>query len=400
MKVKQKPADFVVREVARPRLGGTKDGSYAIYNLTKEGIGTIEAIDVIRRYWNIRRGDISMGGLKDKYARTEQLISVYKGPPQDLTHRLFTLKYSGQTAQSISPDSFQANRFSVCLRDLARAEVNRLQHRLSEVMEFGLPNYFDEQRFGSVRGGNEFPARQLIRGDFEGALKTVLTSTSREDRRATRQLRQIIRNHWGNWTKCFSLLARSSERSIINYLRDHPTNFRQAFELLNPNLVLLYLHAYQSYLWNKGLSRLLVHYLPAPSLIRMPYLLGEFIFYHRLPAEILSDLKSLVIPYITHKTVFPNELTRNIYEGVLQEEGIALSDFRIRRMKKTYFHKGNRAVIVFPEDLAVGEAEADELNPAKLKLRLEFALPRGAYATILIKRLSYDFNGRIKSHHH
>lgn len=389
MKIKQTSNDFIVREISNSHLN--KDGWYAIYQLTKKDIGTIEVIQVINRQWGVKRNDISAGGLKDKYARTEQLISVYKGCHKDFQHHLFNLKYLGQSEKPIRPDSFEVNHFCICIRDLGKSDVAKIKERLQEIRQFGMPNYFDEQRFGSVRSGNEFPVRQLILRDVEGALKNVLTSTSRRDHGSVKQIRKIISDNWGNWAECFKLLPRSSERRIMTYLKNHPANFRQAFELIDPNIVLLYLHSYQSYLWNKGVSRLLMNKLKDEPLIKYSYLLGEFIFYQRLKDNTLPILKEQYIPFITHKTVFSDETIAGIFREILKEEGIEIADFRIRGMQKTYFRKGERTVLVFPLNLTTKDAEPDELNKNKLKMTLEFDLPRGAYATILIKRLSYDF---------
>ncbi|MFH0889344.1 MAG: tRNA pseudouridine(13) synthase TruD [Planctomycetota bacterium] len=390
MKIKQTPNDFIVREINNPHLN--KNGRYAVYQLTKNDIGTIEVIQVINQRWGVKRNDISAGGLKDKYARTEQLISVYKGCRDNFQHHLFNLKYLGQSEKPIRPDSFDVNHFCICIRELGKSDIARIKERLQEIRQFGMPNYFDEQRFGSVRSGNEFPARQLILRDAEGALKNVLTSTSRKDHGLVKQIRNIISDNWGNWAECLKLLPHSSERRIMTYLKKHPANFRQAFELIDPNIVLLYLHSYQSYLWNNGVSRFLIGTVKDESLIKYPYLLGEFIFYRRLKDDTLSVLKEQYIPFVTHKTIFSDETIAGIFIEILKEEEIETSDFRIRGMQKTYFRKGERRVLVFPLNLAAKDAGPDELNKNKLKMTLEFDLPRGAYATILIKRLCYGFN--------
>jgi tRNA pseudouridine13 synthase len=58
-------------------------------------------------------------------------------------------------------------------------------------------------------------------------------------------------------------------------------------------------------------------------------------------------------------------------------------------MRKPFFSKGDRAGKVPVANLTwtVGE---DELNRGRRKLELRFELPRGAYATMLVKRLTAD----------
>lgn len=395
MKVKQTPNDFIVREISN--YIPTKEGAESVYRLSKTGLGTIEAVNLILQLWNIRRPSLSTGALKDRHAQTDQLISIYRGPQKDLRHQAFNLKYLGQSAQPIRPDSFSANHFTVVLRDLSGSDTEKIQERAEEINRYGLANYFDDQRFGSVRGGNEFAAKLLIKRDYEGALKIALTATSKEDRSAVRRIRQTIAENWPDWKKCFESIGRSSERSIINYLIMHPLNFRQAFELINPSLVLLYLHAYQSFIWNTGLSKwLMKHLAPARKknnhIIKIPYLLGDFVFYQSASRETLAILKNLSIPFMTHKAQFPDKETADIFSGILKTEGMGQADFRIRGMAKTYFRKGQRQAIIFPESLSVKGIEKDELAKSqRLKAILEFQLPRGAYATIIIKRLSYDF---------
>ena len=53
----------------------------------------------------------------------------------------------------------------------------------NQVASLGLPNYFDDQRFGSVTDeGGEFIGRLLVRGQFEAALKLALAAPYEHDR--------------------------------------------------------------------------------------------------------------------------------------------------------------------------------------------------------------------------
>src|SRR5262249_61033637 len=81
-----------------------------------------------------------------------------------------------------------ANRFAVTLRSLSAEEAERARRELAVVAIEGVPNYFDDQRFGSVTGPDgEFIARLLVRGNFEEALRLALTAPYEYDRAAPKE---------------------------------------------------------------------------------------------------------------------------------------------------------------------------------------------------------------------
>src|SRR3954466_2768499 len=192
MKIKQKPEDFVVIEQDRYEL--SKTGPYALYRLSKWDIGTIEAIQSLARGWNLSRTQISFGGLKDRHARTEQMISIRGGPDRNFDGPAFRLEFLGRSRDPVTRASFHGNRFVITVRDLAEIPD------LDPVKRHGLPNYFDDQRFGSLRGTEgEFIGRALVRGEYEKALKLALASPSGEDRKKERDLKVLLRDRWGDW---------------------------------------------------------------------------------------------------------------------------------------------------------------------------------------------------------
>jgi len=73
--------------------------------------------------------------------------------------------------------------------------------------------------------------------------------------------------------------------------------------------------------------------------------------------------------------------------AVLTEEGLDAKDLKVRGLERAHLPRGERALWVLPAEPEHGEPKPDELFPGKLKLTLSFALPPGAYATLLLRLL-------------
>ena len=67
----------------------------------------------------------------------------------------------------IHASDITANRFFVIIRDLDAAESSAIADRIASISRDGIPNYFDDQRFGSLGESGEFIAAPWCRGDYE-----------------------------------------------------------------------------------------------------------------------------------------------------------------------------------------------------------------------------------------
>ncbi len=142
---------------------------------------------------------------------------------------------------------------------MTEADVVRASSEIPSLSSDGLPNYFDDQRFGSVGYSGQFIAHAWLVGDHERALELALAEANPFDRSGIKAQKAILRAHWGRWTEAKARLERSSARSIVTYLVDHPTDFRGAFARLRREFRTLYFSAFQSHLWNLILARWIEH---------------------------------------------------------------------------------------------------------------------------------------------
>ena len=199
MKLKCQPEDFRVEELPLASPAGA--GRYTYYRLSKRNIGTIEAVEAICRRWNLAGRQVSYGGLKDRHAVTVQYLTVADGPARPITAPNFELEPLGRLAHPYGPQNFRGNRFELVLRDMTEADVVRASAEIPSLSTDGLPNYFDDQRFGSVGYSGQFIAHAWLTGDHERALKLALAEANPFDRSGIKAQKTILRDHWGQWAE-------------------------------------------------------------------------------------------------------------------------------------------------------------------------------------------------------
>ncbi len=384
MKLKSLPEDFQVEELSDFLPDG---GPYAAYRLTKRGLGTPEVVAAIARRWKIDRRHISVGGLKDRHALTTQWVTIYHGPRRNLEQTSFRLAYQGQASRPFGSQDIGANRFVITVRDLSAAEVRRAEHLLPRLAEEGLPNYFDQQRFGSVGQSGEFIARAWCVGDWQRAIWLALADPNPHDRPRQRAERRLWAQHWGQWEWLRKRVRGSPGREVAAYLAAHPSDFRGAGEVFPPELRRLYAAAYQSYLWNRLLARWLRDHFAPDQLADAAVGRWTLPFPRHLEADACRRLASLVLPLPSGRPQPEPPDWNPLVERVLASEGLQPAQLRLRWPRRTFFSKGGRSAWVFPRGLEI-EARQDELAPGRWAAVLRFELPRGAYATLVTKRLS------------
>jgi tRNA pseudouridine13 synthase len=389
VRYKVRPEDFVVEERARLHLAPA--GDFAIYRVRKRGVTTLSVQAQMARALGVPQADVVFPALKDKEAVTVQHAAVRADGPERLDGKGFEARLLGRSPRPLSPGDIFANCFTLVLRDLAAAAA-RIQERAAQVAQSGLPNYFDEQRFGSLAPGENHIGKRILQRDAEGALRAYLTHPFVGDPTPVRKFKIFAAAHWGDWDALFEAAPRPSNfRSVLTYLRDHPTDDpseralhdRKALNLITRRLLSIYLSAYQSLLWNRVAGR----YLEAVigDVLRGVEIAGaQLPLYDELP-QIDRDL---AIPLPNHRASYADPNLAAIVAQVLKEEGLGLDDLKARILKRAYLPKGKRALLLFPEEVSCSPPEEDDRFPKRQKMVVSFTLPRGSYATLVLKALA------------
>ena len=385
MKLKCQPEDFQVTELTC-RVP-CEHGPFALYRLTKRSLGTPEAVDAILQRWNLARSQVSYGGLKDRHAVTTQFVTIKNGPRRGLEQTNLELEYIGQTDHPIEAADIAGNHFTLVMRNMTDEEVAFAKQALVEIAADGLPNYFDDQRFGSLGQSGEFIAVPWCRGDYERALWLALAEANEHDRPNDRADKQLLRDRWRDWLGLKAALPRSSRRSIVTYLCDHPSDFRRA--LARSDLRGLWLSAFQSAVWNRLLAATLQDVCRREQLFEVSFHERPAPFFRSLDLPQRHELLTLRLPLPSARLKLNEGPLLERLRGVLAEFALEPRTMRIKYPRDAFFSKGQRDAVYIPAGLQ-NEADEDELYLGRQKLLLTFELPRGAYATILVKRLTLD----------
>ena len=386
MKLKRQPEDFRVEEL--PLVEGGDFGRFGFYRLTKRGVGTLEALEEIRRRWNLSSRQVSYGGLKDRHAVTIQYLTILDGPDRGFRERGLDLEPLGRLTHPYGPDQFRGNRFTVVLRDLSARKAEAAKVAIEELPRDGLPNYFDDQRFGSVGFDGDFIGRAWLVGDHEKALRLAIAEPNPSDRPDARDEKAILREDWGRWAEAKARLPRSHARSIATYLVDHPTDFRGAFARVRRELRSLYFSAFQSHLWNLQLARLIERTTRPEQRAMVEFKVATLPIHRALDSDQAALLGAARLPLPASRTPLPDEgPVREAVLEVVSGFGLTWDQLRVKHLKDVFFSKGDRPALFFAGGLTQ-QAEDDDLYPGRKKIALGFELPKGAYATLVVKRVT------------
>jgi tRNA pseudouridine13 synthase len=385
MRIKHRPEDFRVRELLAE--GYMKEsGRHRVYRVKKRKRTSLEAAAVLAELAGCPASDVGLAGLKDRQGVTIQYMSVPVKKPVWLDELDLVIEPEGFADEQLESRHSQGNAFEVRLRGLTQGELTQLQPELEAVRAQGLINYFGEQRFGNLRFGQGWIARELALGRHEKALEQLLCSPSDQDDEHHARFKHAWRKCWGDWRRCRDIAGSAgAHHSVFEHLTKNPGDFAGAFRYISSRLRLIHLYAWQSHLWNRTVASWVREEHPRKESFWVESLEGRLVFPRGVMKEDPSFQNRWRLPGPRLEDV-TNPRQRELYVKALELEELKPEQFTIEGISGFQLKGEERDLVILPRRLRSEEVGRDT-EQGLVDVKLAFELPRGAYATMLLARL-------------
>ncbi len=360
MKIKQLPEDFIVKEISSVKPLG--QGEHVWCTLKKTDWDLLKLVKLIAEKLQISRSRIGYAGTKDKVAVTYQTISFFNISPEKIRNlNIKGAEFSDfeYNQRAIKLGELKGNWFSITVRDL-EAKYNKefLDRKVKEIEKRGVVNLFDSQRFGT-RNITHLVGKEIMKGNIPEAVFLYLTKTNKDEKEEVRKARVFLEKT-EDFSEAINLFPKYQkwDIAILNHLIQYPEDYAGAIKILPKTLQLMFIHAYQSYLWN----------------------LTVLEYDKKHPGE------NIKIPMVGFNTKLGNSEVDKSIKRILNKEKMGLEDFKIKEIPYLSSSGSTRNILVFPENPKY-KIEKDELNKGKNKAIIEFELPKGSYGTHVVKEI-------------
>lgn len=388
--------DFYVEEIPETRPSG--EGPNTWIWIEKEGRNTLDVVLDIARELKINRKQMGFAGMKDKAAVTRQYICVSNKTPEELhglEEKLHHVKILNITPnqKKLRIGQLVGNKFRLMVRDVKEPDTaaQSAEEILNQLKERGVPNYYGFQRFGKDRPNTHLVGKALIKGGVKGAVDSYIGHPYDTEPKHIQEARWLYDQ--GKLKESLESMPSGMryEKMMLRMLllekkkkgELDEKSYILALKSLPKPLSRMFVHAYQSYLFNRVVSERtklgIDQYVDGDILIdNEEHLIHEF-----EAEEINQRIKDFQAhpsaPLYGTKVPLAGEELGEMEQKILDGENLKLEDFAVPKMPKLGSHGIRRAIRFKIWDVS---AEATDEG-----VKVEFSIPKGSYATSVLREV-------------
>lgn len=385
-------------------------GRYLLCVLVKRNWDTFIVLARIARQLGLRSGQVQIAGIKDAKAVTAQYVTLEDVSVEAV--RKFGLKDVelrpiGYLRMALSTYYLLGNGFRVAVRGVRRSRA-AVEERVRKTMDAiglmgGVPNFFGHQRFGTVRPITHLVGKEVVHGNVRKAVMLFLAKPSAYEHPNSRLARQGLRDSL-DFRRALADFPEQLryERMLLKRLAEDSSDFEAAFRVLPARLRVLFVEAYQSYLFNRFLSGRIQRGLSLGVAE-----VGDFVvsversglpmsgLFKVVSIENLAEINRAIsvgkmrvaIPLVGYGRGVSQGVQGEIEHKIMEEEGVVPRDFRVGSLPDLSSKGGLRAVVAPVRDFSFSVGEDDGAEGSRRRVSVDFSLYRGAYATVVLREI-------------
>jgi len=392
-KLRTEAEDFVVVELGEgPKPFG--EGAYSAARIRLKNWETNRFVGEAARRLNLHREQVAFAGMKDKRAVTEQWFT-FKAPAAAVAPALAGLSdvevlETYATRKAHFAGAHEGNRFVLRVRESSRDHAAVEATAAAIRAELGVPNYFGPQRFGGAwRAITHLVGEALVAGDLEECVRLYCGNPvpgEREEAFAARKVYEETRDPGA----ALDVYPRhlDPERAILERLLRKPGDWRYALSALPANLLQLFVHAHQSFLFNLILSARVEAGLGVGRAHVGDRVMGideDGTHTHlvtatnreRVQRELDKGRAALTAPLLGLTVPLAEGVPGEIEQEVLDAQQAHPADFRVRELPEMASDGRRRGILQPVRGLDVSWVDGDPV--------FAFALGKGSYATVVLR---------------